>query len=221
MWRTLRGMAIFHRSKNTPPKSELIEAWLPKQPWGSAPGQPVELLGSYHLDDPEGEVGLQTHIVRGGDVLFQVPLTYRAAALEGAEHALVGQLEHSVLGTRWVHDGLHDPQFVLAFAAVAITGVGQALGMASVEGRWYASPDEVKLHGQPWDGGPVAVDGFSVSASGDAAGAVTLVNDRFVLTFRRRLTSGPIGPGDLAATWPGQDEPIVLAEVQEHVPSGG
>jgi hypothetical protein len=40
---------------------------------------------------------------------YLVPLTYRAEALEGADHALIGTTEHGVLGHRWVYDGTHDP----------------------------------------------------------------------------------------------------------------
>ncbi|MEI2826114.1 MAG: hypothetical protein V9F04_06650 [Dermatophilaceae bacterium] len=40
------------------------------------------------------------------------PLTYRSAPLAGADRALVGTIEHSVLGTRWVYDAPHDPAYV-------------------------------------------------------------------------------------------------------------
>ena len=45
-------------------------------------------------------------------VVYQVPMTYRAAPLLGAEGALIGTTEHGVLGTRWVYDAPHDDVFV-------------------------------------------------------------------------------------------------------------
>ena len=45
-------------------------------------------------------------------VSYLVPLTYRAAALEGADGALIGTTEHGVLGRRWVYDGIGDPVLV-------------------------------------------------------------------------------------------------------------
>ena len=102
-------MAIFHRATVTPKKAELIAAWAPAQPWGPPNDAPVEVIGSYRFDDPDGRVGMETHLVTAGDTLFQVPLTYRDEPLAGAEDAFITEMEHSVLGTRWVYDGLGDP----------------------------------------------------------------------------------------------------------------
>ncbi|MFV2173508.1 hypothetical protein ACFHW2_25100 [Actinomadura sp. LOL_016] len=54
-----------------------------------------------------------------------MPLTYRGAPLDGAEHALVGTMEHGVLGRRWVYDGCHDPMMVAQLLAL-IEGRAQA-----------------------------------------------------------------------------------------------
>lgn len=43
------------------------------------------------------------------DHAYVVPMTYRGAPLDGAEHARIGRSEHRVLGTRWIYDGEHDP----------------------------------------------------------------------------------------------------------------
>ena len=50
--------------------------------------------------------------------------------------AVIAEMQHSVLGTRGVYDGLRDPKFVVMLAAVAMTGQGEALGMAVYEARW-------------------------------------------------------------------------------------
>ncbi len=102
---------------------DLLAAWMPAQRWYPAKGRGVGLrrLGELRLPDAAGEVGIEVHVVGldSGDRLdvVQVPLTYRGAPLEGAEHALVGTAEHSELGTRWVYDGPHDPAYVAALLA--------------------------------------------------------------------------------------------------------
>lgn len=87
------------------------------QRWYAAKGSTPALrrLAAWRLGDPGGEVGVETMIVadESGDdpVVYQVPLTYRGAPLASADHALVGVMEHSVLGRRWVYDAPHDPVY--------------------------------------------------------------------------------------------------------------
>jgi hypothetical protein len=206
-------VAIFHRATVTPTKADVIASWAPMQPWGPSAADPVEVIGSYRFDDPDGRVGLETHLVTAGSVLLQVPLTYRDEPLDGADDALITEMEHSVLGTRWVYDGLRDPRFVLMLAGVAMTGQGEALGMALYEGRWYIAPSEVRIRGGGWTQERVPVDGFEL-VSDDATTSV-LRSDRFELTVFRRPLPGPRPDIGLTATWPGQDEAVVLAEVHE------
>ena len=71
-------------------------------------------------------------------------------------------MQHSVLGTRWVYDGLRDPRLVVMLAAVAMTGQGEALGMAVHEGRWYIAPSNVRIQGGGWTQERVPVDGFEL-----------------------------------------------------------
>src|SRR4051794_17911658 len=114
-------MALFHRATITPTKAELIAAWAPTQPWGPPSGAAIDVIGSYRFDDPDGRVGMETHLVMAGDILLQVPLTYRDEPLDGPDDRLIGEMQHSVLGTRWVYDGLRDPRFVIMLAAVTMT----------------------------------------------------------------------------------------------------
>jgi predicted trehalose synthase len=115
-------VAEIHQTASlTPTKLELLPEWMAQQRWYAAKGRVPRLrrLWSWRLDDPAGEVGIETLLVvdeSGTDhghepVVYQVPLTYRAAPLEGAHHALVGTMEHSVLGRRWVYDAPHDPVY--------------------------------------------------------------------------------------------------------------
>ena len=206
-------MAIFHRATITPTKQELIADWAPTQSWGPPADAPVTVIGSYRFDDPDGRVGMETHLVTAGDALLQVPLTYRDEPLAGADDALITEMQHSVLGTRWVYDGFGDPVFVVMLAAVAMTGQGEALGMAVYDGRWYIAPSNVRIQGGGWTQERVPVDGFELA--GDDGTSVVLRNDRFELTVFRRPVPAPRPTIGLTATWPGQPNPVVLAEVRE------
>ena len=206
-------MAIFHRATITPTKSELIAAWAPSQPWGPSPADAIDVIGSYRFDDPDGRVGMETHLVTAGGALLQIPLTYRDEPLDGAEGALIVEMQHSVLGTRWVYDGLRDSLFVVMLASVAMTGQGEALGMAVYDGRWYIAPSNVRIRGGGWTQERVPVDGFELES--DDADASALRNDRFELRMFRRPVSGPRPAIGLTAIWQGQDDAVVLAEVRE------
>lgn len=204
-------MALFHRATLAPSKADLVAQWAPTQSWGPAADVPIELVGSYRFDDPEGRVGMEVHLARAGDVLLQVPVTYRDEPLHGAADALIVEMEHSVLGTRWVYDGLRDPALVVMLAAVALTGQGEALGMVVYDGRWYIAPSEVRIQGGGWTTERVPVDAFELESDG-VDGAV-LRNDRFDLSVYRRPAPGARPPIGLTATWEGQSDPVVLAEV--------
>jgi hypothetical protein len=206
-------MAIFHRATITPTKAELIAVWAPTRPWGPSAADGIDVIGSYRFDDPDGRVGMETHLVTAGGALLQVPLTYRDEPLQGAEAALIAEMQHSVLGTRWVYDGLRDPMFVVMLAAVAMTGQGEALGLAVYDGRWYIAPSNVRIRGGGWTQERVPVDGFELDS--DEATASILRNDRFELTVFRRPVPGPRPSIGLTATWDGRSDDVVLAEIRE------
>jgi hypothetical protein len=206
-------MALFHAATITPTKQQLIAQWVPTQSWGPGPVEAVEMIGSYRFDDPDGRVGMETHLVRADGVLFQVPLTYRDEPLRGAEGALITEMEHSVLGTRWVYDGLRDPCLVVMLAAVTLTGQGEALGMAQYDGRWYIAPSNVRIRGGGWGRERVPVDGFEFDS--DEEVATVLHNDRFEMTVFRRPTPGPLPPIGLVATWDQQPDEFVLTQIEE------
>jgi hypothetical protein len=206
-------MALFHRATVTPTKAELIAAWAPTQAWGPSAAEPVEVVGSFRFDDPNGLVGMETHLVKAEGALFQIPLTYRAEPLVGADDALIGEMHHSVLGPRWVYDGLRDPLFVVMLAAVAMTGQGESVGMIVYDGRCYVVPSNVRIHGGGWTQERVAVDGFTLR-SDDANGSI-LDNGRFELRVFRRPRPGTAPAIGLTAQWDGQAEAVVLAEMRE------
>jgi hypothetical protein len=123
-------------------------------------------------------------------------------------------MQHSVLGTRWVYDGLRDPRFVIMLAGVTMTGQGEALGMAVYDGRWYVAPTNVRIQGGGWTQERVPVDGFEI-VDGDLT-SVVLRNEQFDLTVHRRPIAGARPPIALTAMWDGRP-PVVLAEMHERI----
>ena len=79
-------MGLVHANATvTPTKKELIEAWLPTRTWGRGASSGEKLV-EYRFDDPAGEVGVETMVVRVPDgSLLQVAFSYRGAPLAGAE----------------------------------------------------------------------------------------------------------------------------------------
>lgn len=185
-------MAIIYKATLTPSKPELIGAWLDGRTWA---GQgPDEVLGAYRFDDPEGEVGVEVFLLRRGDRLLHVPLTYRGAPLPGHEEHLVGTLEHSVLGTRWVYDGTED-EVALACFRRALTGEQEQAELEVWEdGRVTEHrSQQVLLSREPGEG-----DGGTGSA-----------RDGRVL-IRRVLDGEPEGGPRLLARW-GDQRAVVAA----------
>ncbi|MEW9549776.1 1,4-alpha-glucan branching protein [Nonomuraea sp. NPDC050783] len=117
-------MAVIHHTVLKPSKLELLASWLPSRPWyrGGAGEPELAKAGGFRLDDPEGEVGIEFMVVTDSSgpepVSYLTPLTYRGAPLDGAAHALVGTMEHGVLGRRWAYDGCHDPVLAAQLAAL-------------------------------------------------------------------------------------------------------
>src|SRR5688572_19185650 len=104
-------MALLHEATLSPRKDELVGPWLRTRSWwdGESERAPV---GSFRLDEPGGAVGMECFLFgsSSGSTLF-VPLTYRGAPLPQGEASLLGTMEHSVLGTRYVYDACADPVF--------------------------------------------------------------------------------------------------------------
>ncbi len=117
-------MAVIHHTTLKPTKLELLTSWLPTRPWYTGgPDAPVlSRAGGFRLDDPEGEVGIEFMVATDtsgpAPVHYLVPLTYRGAELPDAAHALVGTMDHGVLGKRWAYDGCHDPVLITQLLAL-------------------------------------------------------------------------------------------------------
>jgi hypothetical protein len=151
-------MALIHKATLAPTKLELLSAWLPSRPWFNLPAQSdLRLVGSYRFDDPAGEVGLEALLLQTGDgIVLQTPMTYRAAPRAGAEEHLIGTMEHSVLGPRWVYDACGDPVWATALATAVLTGAAQAEEFVDQGDRLEPREPSAKVSGSGTPGREVA-----------------------------------------------------------------
>ncbi len=210
-------MALIHRATLQPSKLELVTGWAPGRPWGAAAaGAELEQVAAYRFDDPAGEVGTETFVLRAGDSLLHVALTYRGApAPELAEH-LVGTTEHSVLGRRWVYDACADPVHVAALAAAVLTGAPQAEEWVVVDDRQERRDPTAHVTGS---GTAADVGTLGTPTATDTADATIVRAGDLELVVRRVLAPGAPadGPATLTGTWAGQTDPVLLATAQEIV----
>ncbi len=178
-------MALLHQATLTPGKRELMGAWLPSRSWYD--GRSPRPVGSFRLDDPAGEVGCEFFLLGDEDPgpLF-VPLSYRGAPLEGAEEHLVGVMEHSVLGTRWVYDGCADPVAVSVLMTAIHTGGHEALLEIEHDGSMVRLDPTCRVEGSGAADTRLAVEAVTVLDHGNptrvAAGDHELLVARVVGT---------------------------------------
>lgn len=203
-------MASIHRATVRPSKVDLLAAWLPAQPWGPVNANDLAPVGAYRFEDPDGQVGLETHLVRVADSVWHVPLTYRDEPLPGAGNHLVGRMHHSVLGERWVYDGCADPAYIRMLAATTLTGVGQSVEVVEEQGRSTLLPPTVRLSGGGWTGAPIEISGFRPPTRDEDAMAV-LRSTVLELRLYRRPRSTSDAPYVVRGAWAGQTDPLVLA----------
>lgn len=209
-------MALIHRAQIRPTKVELIGGWLPSQPWYvGEPNPDVESLGAYRFDDPAGEVGIDTHLVRadGGQILH-VPMTYRAAPLAGGEPWLIGTTEHSVLGKRYVYDACGDPVYANALAAAILAGGRQAEEYVETDGRREFRTPTAQVTGSGDSARQLSTVDTVADLSSSTDGAVTTIRTTgWELRLLRVIDPKMEATGDytLTGTWSSQPTPALLA----------
>ncbi|CAM3645772.1 maltokinase N-terminal cap-like domain-containing protein [Nocardioides zeicaulis] len=207
-------MGIVHRGASlSPTKQEIVEGWLPTRGW--AQGRTVaEKVGEYRLDDPAGEVGVETIVWRADDgALLQTPLTYRSEPLASAEEHLVATTEHSVLGTRWVYDGCGDPVWADTLVRAILTGGHETPMFFERDGERVDIPPRIEVSG---------------SGSADASAPVTTVDgvrDEDAVTVVEagghtialaRVVGTPLGEGpQLTGTVAGEPDVHVWAALRD------
>ncbi|WP_422739293.1 CG0192-related protein [Micromonospora sp. WMMD729] len=208
-------MALLHRATLRPTKLELLTTWLPRRPWYEGPaGVEVVSRGAYRLDDPAGEVGIETILVTAADgPVHQVPLTYRAAPLDDADEWLVGTLEHSVLGRRWVYDGCADPVYAAALTHAVLSGAGQAEQYFEVDGRREVRPPAMTID---VDGGSGPVPEVGAVRRVVDEDDTLIVTDTVELVVVRRPVAGASGTrgATLRGAWDDQPTSVPLAYVR-------
>ncbi|GAB3840135.1 hypothetical protein GCM10029963_08210 [Micromonospora andamanensis] len=202
-------MALLHRADIRPAKLELLATWLPTRDWYAGGGD-VTRVAAYRFDDPAGQVGIETLLVRGGDgPVHQVPLTYRGAPLDGADEWLVGTTEHSVLGRRWVYDAVGDPVYAAALAAAILAGTGQAEEYFEVDGRREVRPPSMDITSDASAADAPPVGAVRQVVDGDPT---LIVTDAVELGVIRRpgSTAAPAG-ATLTGTWDDVRAPLAYA----------
>lgn len=172
-------MAILHRATIRPTKPEVLAGLL---------GAPVDILGAYRFDDPEGAVGVEGFVLAVEGRLRHRVLTYRDAPLDGLEP--VATMEHSVLGSRWVYRGEDD--------AVALACIERALGGSQAQAAEEVYDGDVLVQTRE----PVVR--IEVVDAGAAHGGVRLLD---VITDEAEAAPGP----RLRAAWPGGSGVIATA----------
>ncbi|PRY67195.1 hypothetical protein B0I08_10790 [Glaciihabitans tibetensis] len=221
-------MAILHPAQVTPSKIELVQSWAPQQPFfkGDVAAE-LSVIASFRYDDPQGEVGIETLIVRVPEgELLHVPVTYRGAPLEGGEPWLIGTMEHSVLGSRWVYDAAGDPVYIAEIASAAFSGATEVDQFVNVDGVLVPKASTAHAVGTGAVVRTFAVPSpGSVSTSFDGRATVVEAGDLRLAIVRRiseQTTEALRGyrpegaeAHSIIATWDGQDRPFRLAEVWE------
>ena len=202
-------MGIVHRATLSPSKLEIVEPWLPSRPW--AAGRTItEKVAEYRLDDPEGQVGVETILWRLDDgALVQTPLTYRAEPLAGAEEHLISTTQHSVLGERWVYDGCGDPVWASTLATAILTEGSQSQMFFEEDGGRVEIPARMEVRGS---GGYGTVPDIEAVQSVADEGSTTIVRADGVEIALARVLGTPLDDGPhLLGTIAGSSESLVLA----------
>jgi hypothetical protein len=204
-------MAILYQATLSPSKLTLLNDWLPSRPWSGGAAD-TQSVGAYRFDDPAGEVGMEAFLLKAADgSVLHVPLTYRGAPLAGAEGFLLGTMEHSVLGRRWVYDGCGDPVWATALAKTVLTGGTQVEEFLEVDGRLQLREATATVWGSGTAGSQVSeIDAVSCHDEG----LTTLVRAELLeLVVIREVGADLSAAQTLTGSWSGGG-PAVLAGVR-------
>ena len=194
-------MAIIYQATLVPSKAEIVASWLPTQPWFDGPADVATPVAAYRFDDPAGEVGVESLLLDVDGRLVHVPLTYRSAPLPGAERWLLGTLEHSVLGTRWVYDAQGDPVYRAELTRVVQEGDTQVRMMVETPDGPVEREPSIHVRGS-------GTDGPAASRPDGARGP----EDVAVVRFPSPDSDVP-ATGTLVGALVGQDDELLLAHL--------
>jgi hypothetical protein len=205
-------MALLHKATIIPSKLELLAGWLPERSWFAGDGA-ITRVAAARFDDPAGQVGIETMLVRAGDgPVLHVPLTYRDAPLDGADDHLIGTTDHSVLGKRWVYDATGDPVYVAALVeTIRTAGREAAEELETADGVRVTRDVDLTLAGSGADVEPAT----EITAHTDGDPTV-IATDSVALTVNRvpLIAVDPADAGGLTGCWSGQETPAVLVHLR-------
>ncbi|MFN3339156.1 MAG: maltokinase N-terminal cap-like domain-containing protein [Dietzia sp.] len=189
----MSGTAEIYDAVLNPGKIDLLRAWIRHQSWFDGDPARLEQVTAYRFVDPDGEVGMESFLVTDGTRTFHVPVTYRGAELTEAQDALVGTVEHSVLGRRWVYDAPADPVYVAEVRRVVSHRDAAADHLAMEDGTITPSPVNIRGGG----------DGAAGDADTEAAPQVI----RVISEENDAEADCPLigSPGTLSGTWQDAD----------------
>lgn len=182
----MSGTAEIYDAALDPGKLDLLRSWVANQSWFDGDPERLEQVTAYRFVDPDGEVGIESFLLTDGSRTFHVPVTYRGAELEDAADALVGMMEHSILGRRWVYDAPADPVYKAEVRRVISHRDSAADHLQVEDGTVTPSPVNIRGGG---DGPAKGVNGPQVlrviSEENDAEADFPLIGS----------------PGTLSGTW--------------------
>lgn len=194
-------MAIIHQATLTPSKAETLATWLSAQPWFGGTAEVTVPVAAYRFDDPAGEVGMEAFFVEVGGRTVHVPVTYRGAPLPGGDEWLVGTMEHSVLGTRWVYDAVGDPAYRAELTRVVREGGTHVRLMVETPDGPVEREPSIHVRGS-------GTDGPAASRPDGARGP----EDVAVVRFPSPDSDVP-ATGTLVGVLVGQDDELLLAHL--------
>jgi|KBSSwiStaDraftv2_1062776.scaffolds.fasta_scaffold136549_2 hypothetical protein len=208
-------MAIVHPTATiSPTKAELAQKWLAEADWFDGDPNAIEVRSrlSYRFDDPAGKVGIETLVVRDGSRLIQIVLSYREAALVGADEFFLDNMQHSALGTRWIYDGVGDPVAVAAFVRAIVAGEHSAILEFAVDGQPRSVETHVQAHGTGTAAAPEDIRVLGVEREGTVSSVQTTAG---ILRIPHLIEAGtPTAPLNLVGAVEGLEADVVLAEFE-------
>lgn len=199
-------MALLHKATLHPSKLDLLAGYLRQSS--------LTQLGAFRFDDPNGEVGIETHIVRDDSgAVWHLPLTYRNEPLDGAEEWAVGTLDHSVLGKRWVYNGCADPVYAGELIRAILSGGTQVEQYFETdEGRMVRDSTATVLGSGTSDTPVPQVSGVHAE-SFDADTLIDAGSVQVVVRHRLETPEPDSTSATLTGSWAATPAPVVLAYV--------
>lgn len=193
---------IFFNAELDPGKEHFQRAFL-QNAGKLAEDEKFDVHSAWRMVDPDGVVGMEIFLaeIPGQQALVQIPVTYRPKPLgPELDGALLGKMQHSELGERWVYDARQDPVFQRELTRTIEEQLPAAWNKDMENGE--ITPPDVELHSAPSGSAP---DGSGVDGAG--------VSD-LKITLELSESSTP-APGELLATWPRGDEQVTTVVAQK------